>query len=48
MNYDKQLKGLEITNLPDDYGTTTGYYFKDLYGTWNEVRRENGSKFYMI
>lgn len=41
-------RGLEIDNLPDAHGFTTGRFEFDYYGCWWEVKDDNGGFFWMI
>ena len=49
IKFSTKAKGFPINNLPEkDCGVQTGRYGNDLYGTWYEVERKDGSKFWMI
>ena len=47
--FDENEKGRIINNLPkENCGVQTGSYQIDHYGCWYEVKRKNGTKFWMI
>jgi len=47
--FDKSEEGQLINNLPEpNTGRCTGNYEIDFYGCWWEVKRQDGSKFWMI
>jgi len=49
IKFSKTFKDCEINNLPDpDKGIETGRFEIDYYGCWHEVKRKDGTTFWMI